>query len=581
MDSLALPVSTAPRKKWAVWLIAPLVAAAAMAAFWVLTGTRRSAAPTNSDLLVTVNPVDLDIKIIKDGELQAVNNIDIISEVEGSTTIQTLVKEGTKVKKGDVLITLDSSAIKQKIEDTTLELQRAEAEVTNARELREIQVTTNAANLEAAEVALTLAQLDIKQYKEGTYPQLLDNAKTDLDMARIDLKNAEEKLGQTRQLFTKGFVTATQVKDDELLVTKARNTVERAETALSVLTGYTHQSDMAAKENALSQAEQRVARTKRENAASMSQRNASVSSTEQQLAVLKRRMERYQHQFEACTIKAPADGLVVYATSSERFAESRIQEGATVRERQLLLRLPDSSSMKAVLRVAETQVSRLEEGMRARVKVVGMPQPLGATLTKISILADSGGRFFSDVKEFPVDLVLDETPAGLRPGMSAQAELFVDRAEGVLAVPLTTIFSAGPESFVFVREGEQHKPRQVRIGRTNETHAELRGDAVKAGEQVLVLQVGQGQELLDKAGIKLKAATQPSGEFGGRRRRGGGGEGGAAPGGERPRGEGTGPGIGPGGGFGEGGGGGGGRRRRGGGEGAGGGEGTPPPQIPN
>jgi HlyD family secretion protein len=580
MNSIALPASTGTRKKWAVWLAAPLVAAAAMTLFWALSGPRRSAASASSDMLVTVTPMDLDIKIVKDGELQAVNNIDIISEVEGSTTITTLVKEGTRVKKGDVLITLDSSSINQRIEDTTLELQRAEADVTNARELREIQLSTNAATLEAAEVALTLAQLDLKQYQEGTYPQLLANAKTDLDMARINLKNVEEKLGQTRQLFSKGFVTATAVKDDELAVTTARNVVTKAETALKVLTEYTHQMDTAAKENALSQAEQRVARTKRENAANMSQRNASVAATERSLGVLKRRMERLQEQFDACTIKAPADGLVVYATSSDRFAESRIQEGATVRERQLLLRLPDSSSMKAVLRIPETQVSRLEEGVRARIKVVGLPQPLGATLTKISILADSGGRFFSDVKEYPIDLVLDETPPGLRPGMSAQAEIFVDRAEAVLAVPLTTIFSAGSESFVFAREGDDYKPRPVRIGRTNETHAELRGEEVKSGEQILVLQVGQGQQLLDKAGIKLKSTTQPSGEFGGRRRRSGGGEGGGGGGGERPRGEG-GPGMGPGGGgFGEGGGGGGGgegRRRR---RGEGGGS-ESPPAIPN
>jgi hypothetical protein len=250
-----------------------------------------------------------------------------------------------------------------------------------------------------------------------------------------------------------------------------------------------------------------------------------------------------------------------------------MQEGATVRERQLLLRLPDSSSMKAVLRVAESQVSRLGEGMRARVKVVGVQQPLGATLTKISILADSGGRFFSDVKEYPVDLVLDETPQGLRPGMSAQAEIFVERAEGVLAVPLATIFSAGSESFVFVRDGNEYKPRAVRIGRTNETHAELRGDTIHPGDQALILQVGQGQQLLDKAGIQLKSATQPSdGDFSGRRR--GRGNGGGGPGG-------GGPGVGNGGGGGfpdaGGGGGGGGRRRRGGGEGGSGPDAPPPP----
>jgi multidrug efflux pump subunit AcrA (membrane-fusion protein) len=490
---------------------------------WVFSRPATAALDSTSSMIVTLSPMDLDVKIKKDGELAAVNNIDIMSEVEGSTTIQTLVKEGATVKKGDVLITLDSSAIKQKIEDTTLDLQKAEADLTTSRDLREIQESTNAANLEAADVALTLAKLDLKQYEEGTYPQMLANAKTELEMARITLKNEEEKLGQTKQLFNKGFVTATAIKENELQVTTARNGVAKAETALNVLTDYTHQMDSASKQNALSQAEQKLQRTKRENASGMSQRNADVTAKEQALAVLKRRMDHLQEQFDACTIKAPADGLVVYSTSSDRFAENRIQEGATVRERQMLLRLPDTTSMKAVLRVGESQVSRLREGMRARVSIVGIPQPMGATLSKISILADSSGRFWSDVKEYPVDLVLDETPAGLRPGMSTQAELFVDRASGVLAVPLSAIFSAGPDSYVFIRDGDEFRPRKVRIGRTNETHAELIGDSVKQGEQALILQAGQGQALLDKAGIKVTPTSQPSdSEFGaGDRRRNG------------------------------------------------------------
>ena len=42
--------------------------------------------------------------------------------VEGQTTIQQIVKEGSYVKKGEILVTLDSATIKQKIEDTTLEV---------------------------------------------------------------------------------------------------------------------------------------------------------------------------------------------------------------------------------------------------------------------------------------------------------------------------------------------------------------------------------------------------------------------------------------------------------------------------
>lgn len=543
MNQIALPVSSVPsRSKWMLWLVLTIVVVLAVGSVWALTGNRSAGPVVAQSMLHTITAQDFPIKISKDGELQATNNIEILSMVEGSTTIQTLVPEGSTVKKGDVLITLDSSSIKQKIEDTTLELQKAEADLTNSKELKDIQENQNVADLEAAEVAYDLSLLDLKQYVEGTYPQQLANAKTDLQMGEINLKNQEEKLGQTRALFAKSFVTATAVKDDELSVTTARNTVSKASTALRVLTEYTHQMDMASKENAVSQAKQRLERTKRINASNLAQRTADVNAKTQTMRVLTQRMDRYKEQYEACTITAKEDGLVVYATSGDRNAQVQIQEGASVRERQMLFRLPDTSEMKTVVRVPEAQVARLREGLRARVKIVGVPQPMGATVTKISVLADSGQRFFNpDVKEYPVDLTLDETPPGLKPGMGAVAEIFVDQAVNVLAVPLATIYSAGPESFVFVQQGNDIQPRKVRVGRTNETLAELIGDTVKAGDQALMLQVGQGQQLLEKAGIKVAPTTQRSdgmgegrrgGGRGGRRGGGAGGGGGAAPAGE-------------------------------------------------
>src|SRR3954466_10879375 len=151
MNLIALPASTANRK-WTVWLIAPAVALVAATLFWTFSGTRVSSAPVAASMIYRVTPIDMDVKIIKDGELQAINNLDISCEVEGQSTILTLVPEGSVAKKGDVLMTLDSSLIKQKIEDTTLELQKAEADLTTAREMKDIQESQNSANLEAAQV---------------------------------------------------------------------------------------------------------------------------------------------------------------------------------------------------------------------------------------------------------------------------------------------------------------------------------------------------------------------------------------------------------------------------------------------
>jgi len=522
MNSVALPSTAGPRRnKLAVYVGIPAgVALLAVGALWggyALFGGMSGPALTPG-MFHTVLPMDLDVKINKDGELQAVNNIDIVCQVEGQNTITQIVKEGATVKKGDVLITLDSSAIRQKIEDTTLELQKAEADLTTSRELKDIQESQNSANLQASEVALILAQLDLKQYQEGTYPQQLENAKTTVEMARITLKNTDEDLDQTMKLFAKGFVTAAEVKKSELAVTNARNGLAQAASALNVLMNYSHQMDSASKRNTLAQAEQRLARTKRENASNMSQKQADVNAKSQALGVLKRRMTRFEEQFANCTIKAPADGLVVYATSGDRNNQNPIQEGAQVRERQQLLRLPDTSAMKAVVRIPESQVARLSEGLRANVKVVGMKDTIGATLSRISVLADSGSRWWNpDLKEYPVELTLDYTPPDLKPGVGAQTEIFIRRLEQVTATPIATVYSAGADSYVFRRAADTMQPVKVMLGANNDTHIEI-VDGIEPGAQLLILQSGQGRTLLEDAGIKITPlpTTRPGGE---RRRR--------------------------------------------------------------
>jgi hypothetical protein len=133
MTRVAIP-NYAAKPKGRIFVVAPIAAILIAAGIWGLPKVigRGSNAPLTGLPTYTVQPMNLDIHVIKDGELQAVNNIDITCQVEGQTTIVQLVKEGSSVKKGDVLAILDSSQIKQKMEDTSLDLQKATADLTAA-----------------------------------------------------------------------------------------------------------------------------------------------------------------------------------------------------------------------------------------------------------------------------------------------------------------------------------------------------------------------------------------------------------------------------------------------------------------
>lgn len=499
MSSAALTISKNNRK-WAPWVIALPVAIAAMGVLWLATrwvgGGSASAAVGGK--YYTVIPVSMDIKVAKDGELQSINNIDVANRVEGSTTIVQLVKEGTMVRKGDLLVELDSSTIREKMLTATLDKQNAQTALLASEEMRSIQQSQNEADLEASRVELQLAQLALSEYTQGKYPQSLADAQTALKMARITLQNKQEDLDKTKGLYAKGFVTAADVKKTELELTTSTNDLNKADRTLKVLSEYTHQAELAKVQSDVVQAEKSLARVRRKGASQLAQAEADVLTKKQTLANKTEALDKLTEQLGFCTIKAPADGMVVYS-SDRRWDESgQISEQAQVRERQKLIRLPDLSQMKAVLRVNETQVTHLRLGQKARVQIVGFPEAVEATLTKISQVADSGSRWMNpDLKEYPVELVFEHTPVNLKPGMSCQAEIFTDRMDDVLAVPLAAIYSDRKKSYVFVQRGDQVEPVAVKLGKSNETLVQV-AEGLSANANVMLLQPGQGRDILYK-----------------------------------------------------------------------------------
>ena len=525
MNPTALvPVASTGRKVFAWWMLPAvgLVVVGAIALWmrpWASSGSEAI-----SGQFFTVAPIDLEVKINKDGELQAVSYTDIKSEVESVTQIITIVPEGVNVKKGDVLITLDSLTLRQKKEQLDLDLRKAESARKQSQDMKDIQESQNAANIEAVDVAVELAELDVQQYYQGTYPQSVENAKTALAMARLTLKNVEEDLDQTKVLFGKGFVTASDVKKGELAVTTSRNDVLKATTALTVLEKYSHEMDKAKLNSALAQAKQKRYRTLKENTSTLNQKIADLEEKQQSLDLLQRQAHKLDEQLAACTIRAPEDGLVIYSSSIERREREPVQEGTQVRQSQWLLRLPDVRNMKVLLKVQESWKPRLDEKgpLRALVKILGVSRPVGATLSKVSVLPDNSQRWWNpDLREYPIELTLDETPPGLKPGMRVEnAEIFVSRLEQVVAVPLAAIYSVSNDSYVFVRDGQTVKERKVTLGTANETHVQV-VSGLNENEQVLLLQPGQGRLLLEKAGIKVveQPTTRPAKN--GRRQRGG------------------------------------------------------------
>jgi multidrug efflux pump subunit AcrA (membrane-fusion protein) len=139
--------------------------------------------------------------------------------------------------------------------------------------------------------------------------------------------------------------------------------------------------------------------------------------------------------------------------------------------------LSDLSSMQLVAPLSESEIGNVKVGQIATVTVEALEgRKLAARVSEVATLSTSS----SGVVSYDVTFQLDQMEAGLKPGMSATAEVVVKQAEGV-NVPTTAISA---DSVTVVRGGKDVRQRVVTGLAGNTSTIILSG--LKAGETVVL-----------------------------------------------------------------------------------------------
>ena len=175
---------------------------------------------------------------------------------------------------------------------------------------------------------------------------------------------------------------------------------------------------------------------------------------------------------------APADGLVVYANDPNRAFGSnqpQIEEGATVRERQKIFSLPDITRMQVNTKVHESQIDKLAPSrMKARIRVDAFAnEVLNGTVLDVAPLPDSTNFFSSDIKVYTTKVRIDDPLSGLKPGMTAQVEILVDRKENVLTIPVLAVLQYHGKDHVTKKIDDRFVQTDVELGVSNEKYVEV------------------------------------------------------------------------------------------------------------
>ena len=150
---------------WKTWTIVGVLTLGVVAWMTLSGGGKTSEeVPT---FVAQLGPLQVDV--LQGGEIQALHNHEVKSEIEIPTKILSIIPEGylvteDDVKDGKVLVELDSSDLKTRIQDHEIEFQTTVATYIDADEGREIQRSENQSLVRDMKEAGVFALMDFEKY---------------------------------------------------------------------------------------------------------------------------------------------------------------------------------------------------------------------------------------------------------------------------------------------------------------------------------------------------------------------------------------------------------------------------------
>ncbi len=203
-----------------------------------------------------------------------------------------------------------------------------------------------------------------------------------------------------------------------------------------------------------------------------------------------RDVDRAKSYLGKMKIYAPSDGIVnilpntrtggAFGSSPPPFKEGdRAWTGAAIAE------IPDLSSMRVELKLDEVDRGKVQMGQKLMVRVDAIPEKeFEAELNWISPIASVSfrGMGLTD-KTFPAYATMKQADARLRPGMSASAEIILEKEDKMVLIPIRASFMVKGKPSVYVQKGENFETRPIVVGKRNDADmVVLKG--LKAGETI-------------------------------------------------------------------------------------------------
>jgi len=325
--------------------------------------------------------------------------------------------------------------------------------------LKSLSITAPA---EAGDLQILNMAADGAKVKLGDMIVEFDKTKTEQELAqhRSTLKYTAADIDQTR---AQSRITEEQ---DLTSISKARFDLESAkldagkQEIVSKIEGEEAKLKVSNAEQALREAEQKL----------NSDRASARASIQGKIETSRKAafdVQRAETALSKMTLKAPAAGMVSLVPVWHPEGRSPFKPGDRAWPGAPIAELPDADSLRISAHVDETERGRLAPKQLVTIHLDAIPdRQFTGTIEEISTLASEDfSAGWPIPRNFDVRIILDQSDPRLKPGMTAQVTVIVDRVRDALSIPVEGSFQKEGETLAYVWSGSKFRPQAIEISR--------------------------------------------------------------------------------------------------------------------
>lgn len=365
------------------------------------------------------------------------------------------VQVGDSVKKGQLLMALDTTDLQLALQSAKTSLMSAQASYDATQASLQAAIKTAQSNVASAQ-----ANYDSAKAKDATNLDQVIVAKATLDQAKVTLDQAQ---GAYNAIAWRGDVSmTTQAATLQTATDDYNSALANYNIAVAGVNHTALQSAQASLDSA------QVALDQAQKNLTTSTQTAQASLDSAQVAV-----EQAQRNLDAASLYAPFDGVI----SAVNFGVGDTASGTAVG-------IADLSNLQVNVSIDEVDIAKVAVGQTAQMTMDALP---GKTYDAKVISIGPVGTITSGVVNYPVTVSITHPDAAVKPGMTANLSVKVEQRDNVLLVPNRAVRTQGNQKIVTVLYHGQTIATPVSTGLSNDTSVEITS-GLREGDVVVLNQ---------------------------------------------------------------------------------------------